>query len=75
MKRETREWLILSVLILIFLLIGVIAFSQDSTKVKILKIKGETVWMKTLERPRVKLKTECSCPYKEKQIITIKNPL
>ena len=74
MKRETREWLILSVLILIFLLIGVIVFSQDSVRVKIMKIDGNKVWMKTTQKPKVNLFTFCKCPYKEKEIVWIKKP-
>lgn len=72
MKRETKEWLILSVLVMLFLLAGVIAFSQDSIKVKILKVRGHSVWMKTLERPRIKLFTYCKCPYKKNDIVWIK---
>lgn len=74
MKRETREWLILSVLILIFLLIGVIAFCQDSIQVKIIKIKGEKVIMKTIERPRIKFIAYCKSPYRVKEILWIKKP-
>lgn len=74
MKRITREWLLLTVLTIICLLMAVIAFSQDSTKVKILKVKEGKVIMKTMERPRVKFKTVCECPYKRKEILFIKKP-
>lgn len=79
MKRETREWLILSVLILMKALLLIIAilltspiWSQDSIQVKIIKIKGEKVIMKTIERPRIKFITYCKSPYRVKEILWIK---
>lgn len=73
---KKSEILIIFCLLIAFLIaFGIGAFAQDSIEVKILKVKPGKVWMKTIERPRVKLKTECSCPYKEKQIITIKKPV
>jgi hypothetical protein len=72
MKRET---LIILGLFIAFLLVAVVAVSaQDSVKVKILKIEPFRVTMKTLERPRVKFITYCSCPYYKKQIVYIKKP-
>lgn len=47
---------------------------QDSVLVKILKVKGNSVWMKTIERPRIKLFTFCKCPYKRGEIVWIKKP-
>lgn len=49
-------------------------YSQDSIRVKIIKIKGNQVWMKTIDKPKMKLFSFCKCPYKEKQIIWIKKP-
>jgi hypothetical protein len=72
MKKETIIILGLFLAFLFALVIG--ATAQDSLKVKIIKIKGDKVTMKTLDRPRVKLITYCSCPYRKKQIVTIKKP-
>lgn len=60
--------------LLFFLFLSISVYSQDSVRVKIIKIRDSAVWMKTLDRPRVKLKTECRCPYKVKDIVWIKKP-
>lgn len=71
--------IILFILAFLNLVFVVKTLGQERIQVKILKIEKDSVTkvtMKTISRPRVKLKTTCVCevPFRRKDIVWINKP-